>query len=70
MRYFTQQLASSSLIETLMNCQIGRVTLLIGCTLFVRCFQNLPGIAVFYIVWIYGTGTYSLAFSASSNLFP
>lgn len=69
-RQISLTVAEHSLIKPLISCQLGRVTLLIGSSYFIRAIIVLPGSAVFFIIFIYGLGVYSLAISATSNMFP
>lgn len=69
-RKISLNLAEHSLIRPLLYCQLGRISLLIGCTYFMRYISWLPGTSVIYIVGVYAFGIWSLATSATSNLFP
>nr|YP_009518926.1 hypothetical protein [Boodleopsis pusilla]AYC64850.1 hypothetical protein [Boodleopsis pusilla] len=71
---YMRQVASLSLqvpqIHVLASCQLGRCSLLIGCTLFLQTFCSLPGTGLFFMVCIYVFGIWSLIFSASTNWLP
>lgn len=61
---------NSTALHQLVHCQLGRFSLLIGCTVLMRQFVFLPGSPVMFVLLTYGLGVYTLAFNASTNLFP
>ena len=61
---------NSTALHQLVHCQLGRLSLLIGCTVLMRQFVFLPGSPVMFVLLTYGLGVYTLAFNASANLFP
>lgn len=62
--------AHKPFINKLITCQLGRLLLVLGSISLLRFFATLPGVAVFFSIFIYVLGVYSLAFSASANVFP
>nr|YP_009472586.1 hypothetical protein [Rhipilia penicilloides]ARO74299.1 hypothetical protein [Rhipilia penicilloides] len=67
-RLFAQKLAAIPIVHQLINCQLGRFSLMLGSVYMTRyTFFQTP---VFFTVFLYGFGILTLAFSATSNLFP
>nr|AYC64303.1 hypothetical protein [Pseudochlorodesmis sp. HV01306a] len=69
-RALATRVTAHNLVAPLVVSQLGRMSLVIGSLLFMRQFEFLPGAVLCFAVCLYGLGVYSLAFSASPNLFP
>nr|AYC64353.1 hypothetical protein [Pseudochlorodesmis sp. HV01306a] len=69
-RQLATRIAAHNLVVPLLTCQLGRMSLVVGLLLLIRPFIVLPGTSAIFIILLYGLGVYSLAFSASPNLFP
>ena len=57
-------------LHKLLGCQTGRLLLIMASISLLRFFANLPGLSVIYPIFVYALGVFSLALSASTNVFP
>lgn len=70
LRSLVSNVAAHKLVASLVESQLGRMSLVIGSTLFMRQFEFFPGATLCFAMSLYALGVESLAFSASASLFP
>ena len=70
LRSLALSLSYQPIVHKLLGCQTGRLLLVMGSVSLLKSFGNFPGISVLYTICVYMLGVFSLAISASPNVFP